>query len=175
VLPEELRTKHLALRPFALHDVDALLDDSSDPDYARHQSIESPFNRRDAERAVAEPVLRDWDTAPAWAITLDAAAIGIVSMNFHAEHRIAAVGYGVPKAHWGKGFCGEAVRAAIDASFDELEQLKRVRAHIDARNAASARVLLKLGFTLEGTLRSDAYAKGEFVDAGVYGLLREEW
>jgi len=30
VLPEELRTKHLALRPFALHDVDALLPDSID-------------------------------------------------------------------------------------------------------------------------------------------------
>jgi len=50
-----------------------------------------------------------------------------------------------------------------------------VQAEADTRNAASARVLEKLGFVLEGTLREDCVVNGEVSDSWVYGLLRREW
>ena len=43
------------------------------------------------------------------------------------------------------------------------------------RNAASARVLEKLGFVLEGTLREDCIVNGDVSDSWVYGLLAREW
>ncbi len=58
--------------------------------------------------------------------------------------------------------------------FDTLD-LNRVRADVDTRNRASARVLEKLGFVREGTLREDCIVDGDVSDSWVYGLLRREW
>ena len=38
-----------------------------------------------------------------------------------------------------------------------------------------ARVLEKLGFVREGTLREDCVVNGEVSDSWVYGLIRREW
>jgi L-amino acid N-acyltransferase YncA len=51
----------------------------------------------------------------------------------------------------------------------------RITASCDARNAASAGVLEKLGMRREGHLRKSTWAKGEWTDDLLYGLLREEW
>ena len=59
-------------------------------------------------------------------------------------------------------------------AFDTLD-LKRVQAEVDTRNTASARVLEKLGFQREGTLREDCVVNGDVSDSWVYGLLRREW
>lgn len=54
-------------------------------------------------------------------------------------------------------------------------ELNRVQSEADTRNAASARVLEKLGFLREGTLRENCIVDGEVSDSWVYGLLRREW
>ena len=59
-------------------------------------------------------------------------------------------------------------------AFDTLD-LNRVQAETDTRNAASARVLEKLGFVREGTLREDCVVNGDVSDSWVYGLIRREW
>ncbi len=63
----------------------------------------------------------------------------------------------------------------VDAAFGSYPGLRKIRAHTNAENAASMRVLEKLDFLREGILRSNQYAKGEFVDEAIYGLLRSEW
>lgn len=50
-----------------------------------------------------------------------------------------------------------------------------MQAETDTRNAGSARVLEKLGFLREGTLRQDCIVTGDVSDSWVYGLLRSEW
>ena len=175
MLPEEIQTDRLALRPFSLTDAAAVFDYSSDPAWGLYQSLPSPYTRPDADRFVAKLILRDREESPTWAMTLEGRVIGIVSVSFLSEHRIAVLGYGVHTLLWGKGFCVEATRAVLNASFRSYEQLKRLRAHIDARNLASIRVLEKLGFSHEGTLRSNQYERGTFVDEGIFGLLREDW
>lgn len=54
-------------------------------------------------------------------------------------------------------------------------ELNRVQSEADTRNAASARVLEKLGFLREGALRENCIVDGEVSDSWVYGLLRREW
>jgi RimJ/RimL family protein N-acetyltransferase len=49
--------------------------------------------------------------------------------------------------------------------------LHRVTARGFETNDASRRVLEKVGFEREGTLRDHYYVDGEYVDAHVYGLL----
>ena len=51
----------------------------------------------------------------------------------------------------------------------------RITASCDPRNAASAAVLERLGMRREGHLRESTWAKGEWTDDLLYGLLRHEW
>ena len=50
--------------------------------------------------------------------------------------------------------------------------MNRVEAGIDPRNAASARVLKKLGFRKEGFMPERWIVQGEPADTVYYGLLR---
>ena len=77
-------------------------------------------------------------------------------------------------AEQGAGLASEAVAAVVDRLFAELG-VHRIEASVDPRNVASARVLEKLGFVREGTLREDCVVNGEVSDSWVYGLLRREW
>jgi RimJ/RimL family protein N-acetyltransferase len=70
-----------------------------------------------------------------------------------------------------------AIERASDGAFLGWWGLTRwtVQAETDTRNVASLRVLEKLGFLREGTLREDCCVNGEVSDSWVYGLLRRQW
>ncbi len=76
--------------------------------------------------------------------------------------------------YWVQGVATESTGALLRWAFGTPD-LNRVRAETDTRNAASARVLEKLGFVREGTLREDCVVAGEVSDSWVYGLLRRQW
>ena len=120
-----------------------------------------PFNEADADALFAlhsnAHVLRYWD-APPWS----------------EPYRSAAMGYVLDEAAWGNGYSTEAAHAVLQWAFDTLD-LNRVQAETDTRNAASARVLEKLGFLREGTLREDCVVNGEVSDSWVFGLIRRDW
>jgi RimJ/RimL family protein N-acetyltransferase len=174
-LPETIRTERLALRPFRSTDGPAVLAYSRDPDWVKFQQT-IPVSERDAERVVAQMQQRDFETEPTWAITRDGQVLGLVGLTFSAGHQIATLGYGIHHDHRGFGFTTEAVRAVLDAAFDAYGQLTRVSANTDASNHKSIRLLEKLAFSLEGTLRSGGVtAAGELVDGAIYAVLRPEW
>jgi len=173
-LPEIIRTDRLELRPFSAADAPAVLDYSEDESWRRYQQT-TPRSLPEAEGVVAELMRRDRQDEPVWAITRAGAVVGIVSLVFRADHRIARLGYGIHRDHRRLGLTGEGVRAVLAEAFRGYPQLAKVAAHTDARNLVSIALLRKLGFSHEGTLRSNEFAKGEFVDDAVYGLLRSEW
>ncbi len=174
-LPETIQTDRLGLRRFSLSDGPAVFAYSQDSDWAEYQQT-TPSSEREAERVVAEMFLRDWANEPTWAITRSGGVVGLVSLVFSAEHRIALLGYGIHKDHRGLGLTGEAIRAVLTEAFAVHQQLAKVTANTDARNHSSSRLLEKLGFSHEGTVRSGGVtAKGELVDGAIYGLLRSEW
>lgn len=175
LIPDHISTERLLLRPFVAEDAEALHDYSRDPDWSRFQRIPTEFGLGDAKNFLAELLERDRAVRPTWAITRDGGVIGIVSLTFENEQRTAVLGYGVHKKVWGQNMAQEAARAVLKSAFEGHAVLQRVRAHTDSRNLSSIRVLEKLGFTREGTLRSNQFEKGEFVDAVVFGLLRGEF
>ena len=97
---------------------------------------------------------------------------GLIAWN--PAYRSASLGYCYDEAAWGHGYASEAARALLGWAYDTLD-LNRVQAETDTRNVASARVLEKLGFRREGTLREDCVVDGEVSDSWVYGLLRRDW
>ncbi|WP_274365658.1 GNAT family N-acetyltransferase [Paenibacillus thermotolerans] len=63
-------------------------------------------------------------------------------------------GYWVRTSFAGQGYITEAVRAITDFAISDL-QANRIEIRCDSRNARSARVAERLGFTLEGILRRE--------------------
>jgi [ribosomal protein S5]-alanine N-acetyltransferase len=105
----------------------------------------------------------------------DGAFIGWCSLNrWNPEFRSASLGYCFNEAAWGHGYATESARELLRWAFDTMD-LNRVQAEADTRNAASARVLEKLGFLPEGTLREDCVVNGDVSDSWVYGLLKREF
>ena len=175
MLPDEIRTRRLRLRPFSLADAAEVFGYASDPEWQTYLPVPKPYALRDAERFVATSVLADRDERPNWALTLGARVVGGINFRFFSGHRIAEFGYSLSRDLWGRGYTTEATKALIDEAFSHYCQLMRIRAHADARNRGSTRVMEKAGMRLEGVLRSNRYIHEQFVDDACYGILRSEW
>lgn len=105
----------------------------------------------------------------------DRAFVGWCVLNsWNPDFRSASLGYCLVEASWGRGYATEAARALLTWAYDTLD-LNRVQAETDTRNLGSARVLEKLGFLREGTLRQDCIVDGVVSDSWIYGLLRSDW
>ena len=68
----------------------------------------------------------------------------------------------------------EALNEFIHYAFSELK-LNRLEADIDPDNKASAQLLVKLGFNLEGRLKQRWIVNGVVSDSEIYGLIRSEY
>jgi ribosomal-protein-alanine N-acetyltransferase len=84
-----------------------------------------------------------------------------------------SLGYWMGAAHAGKGFMTAAVKAAVILAFDTLH-LNRVEAACLPNNAASIRLLEKVGFTREGYARRFLCIDGKWQDHLLYGMVRDD-
>jgi len=83
------------------------------------------------------------------------------------------IGYWMGEPYAGKGFMSSAVRAVIGYAFDTL-QLNRLEASCLPHNAASIRLLEKVGFTREGYARRYLCIDGRWQDHLLYGMVRDD-
>jgi len=173
-----LRTERLRLRPFDDADADALFALHSSAHVLRYWDSPPWSDPARAARFIeACGQMAEEDTGVRLAVERlsDGSFIGWCTVTqWSPDHRSASIGYCFGDAAWGQGYATEAARALLQWAFDTLD-LNRVQAETDTRNVASARVLEKLGFVREGTLREDCVVDGEVSDSWVYGLLRREW
>jgi len=173
-----LRTERLRLRPFAEADADALFTLHSNAHVLRYWDSPPWSERGRAERFIkVSRTMAEEGTGVRLAVDRhsDGEFIGWCTFNsWNPDFRSASLGYCYGEAAWGQGYATEAARAVLQWAFDTLD-LNRVQAEADTRNLGSARVLEKLGFVLEGTLREDCIVNGDVSDSWVYGLLRRDW
>ena len=66
------------------------------------------------------------------------------------------------------------LKAILEFGFTELK-LHRVEALIAAENEPSLKLLLRYGFSKEGTMREDYVVNGKNEDSDCYSLLKWEW
>ena len=173
-----LHTARLRLRPFTDTDADALFTLHSDAYVLRYWDSPPWQDRARAERFLTRcREVADEGTGARVAIdrVSDGAFVGWCGLTeWDPVYRSASLGYCLNESMWGHGYATEAAHAVLRWAFDTLD-LNRVQSETDTRNLASARVLEKLGFVREGTLREDCVVNGEVSDSWVFGLLRREW
>jgi RimJ/RimL family protein N-acetyltransferase len=106
----------------------------------------------------------------------DGSKIGFIAHFYvlHVAGRQLEIGYSLVPSERGKGYCTEAAQLMVDYLFLSKDTM-RIQAQTDPRNVASHKVLEKVGFKKEGTLRKSFFMRGEWRDAYIYSILREEW
>ncbi|MGH3368078.1 MAG: GNAT family N-acetyltransferase [Nocardioidaceae bacterium] len=173
-----ISTERLLLRPYRPDDVEASLAYYEDPDVARYIPWE-PWSREVAEEQVLRRTTRTGIENAASALALVVESAGGVIGDVVLWPADETLSYG--EAGWafhprvaGQGFATEAVRALFEVAFG-CYGMHRVMAKLDARNDRSARLCERLGMTREGHLRRDCWAKGEWTDTVIFGLLAQEW
>ncbi len=90
----------------------------------------------------------------------------------HRDFR-ADIGYDLLPTCWGRGLMREALTRVIHYGVEEMA-LHRIQAMVNPANERSQRLLERLGFTREGTLREWRFYRGEFWDEVCYSLLEQD-
>jgi len=173
-----LETARLLLRPLGAEDAPALLAIFGDPEVMRYWST-PPWTSPDDALAMVRRARESATEGTALRLgvvrRVDGALVGTCTLfDLVASSRRAELGYALARSAWGQGYAREAVGALLDHGFGAMG-LHRVEADVDPRNAASARLLERLGFVREGLLRERWIVAGEVTDTALYGLLRREW
>ena len=112
-----------------------------------------------------------------WAIALKPGDRMIGSCGFHLlslRDKRAEIGYELRADYWRQGIMSEAVAAVLGFCFERLG-LHRVEADVVEGNAASAALLKKAGFTLEGVWRERVYKRHGYQSLWQFGLLAPEY
>jgi ribosomal-protein-alanine N-acetyltransferase len=178
LLVPTLQTERLRLRPFGERDADAIFALQSNAHVLRYWDSLPWTERSRADDFIAKcRLMAEEGTGVRLAMdrSSDGTFIGWCGLaRWNAEFRSISMGYCLDDGAWGQGYATEAGRALLDWGFGNFD-LNRVQAEVDTRNPASARVLEKLGFLREGTLREDCIVGGEVSDSWIYGLLRRDW
>jgi ribosomal-protein-alanine N-acetyltransferase len=109
-----------------------------------------------------------------FAIALDDEAAGVIGLERESGicSHCADIGYWLGESFWGRGIVSEALVALTEWAFTEAG-LVRLQAGVFARNPASARVLEKAGYQLEGHLRARYFRDGEYIDSLLYAKVRQ--
>jgi ribosomal-protein-alanine N-acetyltransferase len=170
----ELVTARLRLRRPVPGDAAALLTVLGDLEVTRYHNVPTLTTLAEArallerleQRQAARETIR-------WAIELgeQGEMIGTAGLlRFDWEHRHAELGYEIARRWWGRGLAPEAAAAVVGYGFS-VTGLHRIEAGVLPGNAASVRVLEKLGFVEEGTRRDYLFMKGGFQSFRWFSLL----
>jgi ribosomal-protein-alanine N-acetyltransferase len=144
-----LTTERLILREFTEQDVDALHDVLSERDVHRYFPRTDPPTREQVEKIIARQ-LAHWEKHNCgwWAVILRESQklIGWCGLQFLPEFDEVEVAYLLGGPYWGQGLATEAAWAAVQFGFRSLG-LERIIALAHVENAASQRVIQKLGMS----------------------------
>jgi RimJ/RimL family protein N-acetyltransferase len=91
-----------------------------------------------------------------------------------SHNRLAHIGVSIRPAFRGRGHAVDIVRILCHYGF-VVRGLNRLQIDTLADNEAMRRAALRVGFTLEATLRRSAWVTGDFVDEVFFGLLASEY
>ena len=134
-----------------------------------------PYTEQDGKEFISAMLSADENETFAFAIMVDDKVVGSIGIfrqgNIHRQ--TAELGYYIAEEYWSKGIMTEAVKQICEYVFAKSDII-RIYAEPFAYNIASCRVLEKVGFQYEGTLRSNAVKNGKVIDMEMYSLLKAE-
>ncbi len=178
MLPEpfpELRTPRFRLDQLVPADKRKVFEGLSNAQVIRYYGVS--YDTLDATQRQMDWYNELWQTGTGrwWAIRVrgDRELIGACGFsNGQVIHRRAELGFWLLPAFWRTGVMSEALPVVLHHGFTDMN-LHRVEAFVETDNKASRRLLHKLGFIHEGTMRDFEIKNGKFLSLEVWARLGE--
>ena len=166
-----IETERLLLRPFTPADLDALASLNADPDVMRYIADGKPQSRAQTEIRLNE-VLDHWQQHGFGLFTAiektSGDFVGFCGLKYLNTSSEIEVGYRLAKRFWRRGLATEAARASLRYGFETLG-LDRIVAVVQPENAASCRVIEKIG------LRYEKDARFYDTDVKYFAITRDQY
>jgi ribosomal-protein-alanine N-acetyltransferase len=174
VIRNMLNVGPLIIRPWTGSDADALVRHANNRKIWLNlrDRFPHPYTGADAQAWLAMRAT-DHGSPHNFAIEFQHEAIGGIGLEFFPDvhGKTAEIGYWLGESMWGRGFAAVAVKTVTNYAFATFD-LRRIQATVYAWNPASARVLEKAGYELEGRLRNYIIKDGRVGDALMYAKIR---
>lgn len=161
----------VTLRAHREDDVQGVYEQGTDPVSQAWTTVPVPYQRDSAQRFVREVMPGGWQLDQEWGFAVEVGGrfAGTVSLRDRQDSR-AEVAYGSHPWVRGTGAMERALRLLLGWGFEE-RGLQTVVWWANRGNWASRKLAWRLGFAMEGTLRSWLPQRGELLDAWVGTLL----
>jgi ribosomal-protein-alanine N-acetyltransferase len=169
----ELKLEHCTLRPYRPDDEPALVRHATNRNVSRNMRdrFPYPYTTDDARAWIAR--VSGQSPVAQFAIVVDGQPAGGIGVEAGTDvfRRSAEIGYWLGEPYWGRGLATEALRAVTEYAFQTFD-ICRLEAGVFEWNPASARVLEKAGYTLEGRARLAVTKDGRTGDRLQYAVVR---
>lgn len=165
-----LHTERLVLRPTVATDAARAFEIQSDWQVTRMLRMASfPPDRQEIGRWFLDQP-REWLAGEAYrfAAEHEGRMIGMVDID-EIGYGVGSLGYWFDRTSWGRGHAFEAAEAVVRFAREDVGFAGLKSGHA-ADNAASGRVLAKLGFSLVDTVQLFSRSRGETIDQRRYTL-----
>ncbi len=175
--PVPVKTRRLLIRPYREDDLAALYDIHRRPEVVRyvswpaHESLDD--SRELLKTRMAVPGLANDGDKLVLAVTdiHNDRLLGEVALILNDRALLQGeIGFILHPDHQGHGYAHEAAQAMLEIGFGTAG-LRRIIGRCDARNAASAGLMEKLGMRREAHFRQSEWIKGEWIDRLIYARL----
>ena len=175
----ELRLSRCTLRPWRRGDEPSLVRHANNRNVSRNlrDRFPYPYTAADADAWISSQVDQSPPTSLAIVVHevagLRGEVVGGIGVQLRDDERrrTAEIGYWLAEPFWGRGIASEALRAMTAYAFEQFD-LTRLEAGVFSWNPASARVLEKCGYVIEGRARAAVVKDGRTGDRLLYGLIR---
>lgn len=168
-----IKTDRHLLRQFAESDLENVFKALSHPDIIKYYGVsyETPVATKEQMKFFAD--LEKNETGIWWAVCSsdNKTFYGAGGLNnLSREHKKAEIGFWLLTEFWGQGIMQEVIPLICNYGFDQLN-LHRIEAQVETENINSKKVLEKLNFTHEGTLRDYEIKNGKFISLDIYAII----
>jgi RimJ/RimL family protein N-acetyltransferase len=169
----------VTLRAHRIADVPAVVEQCTDPISVRWTTVPLDYTAEQAREFVTETIPEGWRSESEAAFAIETTHpdgerrfSGTVSLRDEGSRR-AEVAFGAHPAARGRGVMTTAVNLLLDWGFKNRD-LETVSWLANRGNEASRRVAWKTGFTFGGTVRRWLNHRGEYPDAWIASLHRDD-
>jgi len=170
-----IKTDRLTLRTINRTDLDLIFIGLSNPEVIKYYGVSYESKEAAIDQLKWYAELERNGTGKWWAICNNDRQefLGAIGLNdIIADHQKGEVGFWLLPKYWGNGYVSEALPFVLDYGFREMK-LHRIEGIVESGNSNSSQVLLRHGFTHEGTLKDSEIKNGNFISLEIYSLLAE--
>lgn len=164
------------LRKIRFEDIDRIFAGLSHPDVIAHYGVSYDSLEATNEQMIWYEQIVAEKTGIWWGIAKreNNELVGACGLNdWSPSHRRIDLGYWLLPAYWGQGIMQKAVPHVLRYAFKEMN-VHRIHADVEPENLASAKLLRKLGFVHEGTLRDVECKNEKYISLMQFSLIETD-